>query len=164
VEPIERFGIEADQLWERVESGLSVATIRNARYLNWRYVDCPDVQYTALAARRRFGAGLAGVAIVRLGVRDEPMACLVDWLVSPGDASVAEVLLDRCERLSRDAGMTQLQAWFPTSSWPHELLTARGYRCEPTLYHLVALTKIPDISLEWVNRHWYYTMGDSDIY
>lgn len=164
VEPIERFGNDVDQLWERIRSGLNVASIRDARYLNWRYADCHDVRYAALAVRRWFGADLAGVAIVRLGVRDEPVACLVDWLVPPGDASTAEALLDRCEQLSRDAGMTQLQAWFPVSSWPHELLMARGYRREPTLYHLVALTKIPDISLEWVNRHWYYTMGDSDIY
>lgn len=164
VEPIDRFGDEVDQLWERTGSGLGVATIRDSRYLNWRYVDCPDVRYTALAARRWFNGDLAGMAILRLGVGDQPIACLVDWLVPPGDTTTADLLLHHCERRSREAGMTQLQAWFPPSAWPHRLLLERGYRLEPTLYHLVALTKVPDVSLEWVDQHWYYTMGDSDIY
>jgi hypothetical protein len=104
------------------------------------------------------------MAILRLGVADQPIACLVDWLVPPGDTTTADLLLHHCERRSREAGMTQLQAWFPPSAWPHRLLSERGFRQESTPYHLVALTKVPDVSLEWVNRHWYYTMGDSDIY
>jgi len=164
VDAIDRFGNEADRLWAQIGPGLGVATVRDSRYLNWRYADCPDVRYTLLAARRWFDADLAGAAILRLGVRDQPIACLVDWLVPPGDASTADLLLYHCERRSREAGMTQLQAWFPATAWPHHLLLERGYRPEPTLYHLVALTKVPDVSLEWVNAHWYYTMGDSDIY
>lgn len=164
VEAIDRFGNEADRLWAQIGPGLGVATVRDSRYLNWRYADCPDVRYTLLAARRWFGADLAGAAIVRLGVRDQPIACLVDWLVPSGDASTADLLLYHCERRSREAGMTQLQAWFPASAWPHRLLSERGFRQESTPYHLVALTKIPDVSLEWVDQHWYYTMGDSDIY
>jgi hypothetical protein len=164
VEPVDRFGDEVDRLWGRIGSGLGVATVRDARYLNWRYADCPDVRYTALAAHRWFTGDLAGMAILRLGVGDQPIACLVDWLVPHGATPVAQALLTRCETLAREAGMTQLQTWFPPSGWPTQLLLQRGYRSEPTLYHLVALTKMPEISLERVNAQWYYTMGDSDIY
>lgn len=164
VESVDRFGNEVDRLWGRIGSGLGVATVRDARYLNWRYVDCPDVRYTALVARRWFNGDLAGAAILRLGVGDQPIACLVDWLVPHGATPAAQALLAYCETVAREAGMTQLQAWFPPSAWPAQLLLQRDYRPEPTPYHLVALTKVPEVSLEWVNAHWYYTMGDSDIY
>jgi hypothetical protein len=164
IHAIDRFGEEVDRLWEQVRSGPDVATIRDARYLNWRYAECPDVRYTLLVARRRFGGGLAGVAVLRLGVGDQPIACLVDWLVPHDATSAARALLAYCETVAREAGMTQLQAWFPPSGWPAQLLLQRGYRSEPTPYHLVALTKVPEVSLEWMNAHWYYTMGDSDIY
>lgn len=164
VEPVDRFGNEVDRLWGRIGSGLGVATVRDARYLNWRYADCPDTRYTALAARRWFTGDLVGVAILRLGVEDQPIACLVDWLVPHGATPAAQALLAYCETVAREAGMTQLQAWFPTSAWPHHLLLEQGYQPEPTPYHLVALTKVPEVSLEWVKARWYYTMGDSDIY
>lgn len=164
VEAIDRFGNEADRLWTQIGPGLGVATVRDSRYLNWRYVDCPDVRYTVLMARRWFGGEPTGVAILRLGVGDQPIACLVDWLVPSGDTTTADLLLHHCERRSCEAGMAQLQAWFPPAAWPYHLLLERGYRLDPTLYHLVALTKVSDVSLEWVNTRWYYTMGDSDIY
>jgi hypothetical protein len=164
IEPVDRFGEEVDRLWARVEPDVGVATVRDAGYLNWRYADCPDVRYTMLAARRRFGGGLAGIAVLRLGIADQSIACLVDWLTPSGDAVVADLLLRHCERRSREAGMTQLQAWFAPSGWTAQHLLRRGYRSEPTLYHLVALTKVPEVSLDRVNARWYYTMGDSDIY
>lgn len=164
IEPVDRFGEDVDRLWAQVGTRAGVATVRDAGYLNWRYADCPDVRYVMLAARRRFGGGLAGIAVLRLGIAEHSIACLVDWLVPDGATPVAQALLTCCEALARNAGMTQLQAWFPPSGWPAQLLLQRGYRPEPTPYHLVALTKVPEVSLEWVNAHWYYTMGDSDIY
>lgn len=164
VESVDRFGEDVDRFWVQVGPSLGVATVRDARYLNWRYADCPDVRYIMLTARRRLSGGLAGIAVMRLGFTDQPLACLVDWLVPDGATPVALALLTRCETLARDAGMTQLQAWFRPSGWPSQLLLDRGYRAEPTIYHLVALTKIPEISLDRVNAEWYYTMGDSDIF
>ncbi|PWB47473.1 MAG: hypothetical protein C3F12_05765 [Candidatus Methylomirabilota bacterium] len=164
VEPVDRFGEDVDRLWTQVGPSVGVATVRDAGYLNWRYADCPDVRYILLAARRRFGGSLAGIAVLRLGIADQSIAFLVDWLVPDGALPVAQALLAYCETAAREAGMTQLQAWFRPSGWPTQLLLERGYRSEPTLYHLVALTKTPEISLERVNAQWYYTMGDSDIY
>lgn len=164
IEPVDRFCEDVDRLWAQVRPSVGVATVRDAGYLNWRYADCPDVRYILLAARRRLSGGLVGIAVLRLGIADQPIACLVDWLVPDGAIPAAQALLSHCETVARKAGMTQLQAWFRPSGWPTQLLLQRGYRSEPTLYHLVALTKTPEISLEWVNSRWYYTMGDSDIY
>ena len=39
---IDRFGAEADELWAKVADGYKVALVRDAAYLNWRYIDNPD--------------------------------------------------------------------------------------------------------------------------
>lgn len=163
-EELLRFGAELDCLWQRCQQGPSVGIIRDARYMNWRYVERPDVTYRLLAARRRLSGSLEGTAVLRLGWGDQPIACLVDWLVPAGAVGVAKVLLGHCESVARDAGMTQMQAWFPLYAWPHHFLFDHGYRPVPTIYHFIALSTSPEVSIEWAKERWYYTMGDSDIY
>ena len=164
VQTVERFGQEINCLWDKVRSELPVAIIRDAQYLNWRYADCPDVRYTMLAASHRLTGTLAGVAILRMGVRGEPVAALVDWLVSRLVTGAALALLSRCQAIARQAGMEQLQAWFPPYSFPYRLFQELGFRPCATMYELVALPLVPGLSLDWIKERWYYTMGDSDIY
>lgn len=159
-----RFESELDSLWRRCRQELEVGIIRDARYMNWRYVECPDVTYRLLAVRRRLSGSLEGIAVLRLGWGGQPIACLVDWLVPAGAVGVAKMLLDYCENVARDAGMTHLQAWFPPYAWPHHLLFNDDYRPAPTIYHFIALSTSPEVSIEWAKERWYYTMGDSDIY
>jgi len=164
IEAVDRFGQEIDRLWELVSPELAVATIRTARYLNWRYADCPDVRYHKLVAVHRLSGAVAAVAILRLGVREQPVAALVDWLMPSRSAAAAAALMACCEEMAREAGMDRLEAWFPSYTWPYRFLLTRGFRPEPTSYSLVALSGNPVVSLDWAKDRWYYTMGDSDIY
>src|SRR5690606_31025441 len=45
VEEVPRFGADVDALWERMTGELRLAVVRDARSLNWRYADHPDVHY-----------------------------------------------------------------------------------------------------------------------
>lgn len=163
-ERVTRFEDNMDMLWRRCAPSLDIAVIRDAEYLNWRYADCPDVACTMIVARQPWSDIPAGTAVLRMGWANQPIACLVDWLVPPDAMSTAERLLAHCETLAREAGMERLSAWFPHNSWPYGFLCEHGYRVEPTIYHLVALATDPRVSLEWVKDRWYYTMGDSDIF
>lgn len=162
VHQVERFDPLVDQFWERCRHELPLAIVRDARYLNWRYAGHPDVSYRLLIAARR--GEVVGVAVLRIGWLGQSIAALVDWLVPEGAPGVAEALLDRGESLAGEAGMEEIQAWFPSYSAPFRLLLSRGYRSEPTLYSLVCRTYTSSLPLEWLRDHWYYTMGDSDIY
>lgn len=54
---------EIDALWTRVRVGLASASVRNARYLRWRYPDGPNDAYTFIFVR---AAGqLEAIAVVR---------------------------------------------------------------------------------------------------
>lgn len=165
IEEVDRYGEAIDRLWERMRSELGVAAVRDTRYLNWRYADCPDVRYRMLAAFNRLTGAPAGMAVLRLGVRGERLAALVDWLV-PGrtTTTTAGALLRRCEAAAREAAMDRLDAWFPPYSMPHHLFLEFGFRTDATIYELVALPLSAGVSLDGLKERWYYTMGDSDIY
>jgi len=162
VEEVDRYGEEIDRLWERMRPALAVATVRDARYLNWRYADCPDIRHHRFAAFHRLSGAPAGMAILRLWVRGERVAALMDWLAS--SRAVALAVLARCEEIARGAGMDRLEVWFPPYALPFRLFQELGFRPEATIYEFVALPTSPEVSLEWAKDRWYYTMGDSDIY
>lgn len=164
VEEVNRFEGEVDRLWEQVRPELPIAIIRNARYLNWRYANCPDVRYQMLVAYHRLTGIAAGMAVLRMGVRGEPVAALVDWLVSSRATGASLALLAHCSLIARRAGMGQIQAWFAPYSWSYRFLQEQSFRPETTIYQFVVLPTSPEISLEWAKKQWYYTMGDSDIY
>jgi len=172
VEEVQAFDARADRLWARCRSELPVAAIRDARYLNWRYAQHPEVRYRLLAIRRRGSDEWAGLAVLRLGGgqatahlgQGEGAACLVDWLAPLGERWPAELLLTRIEAMGRENGMSDLYAWFRPGSAHWNLFLARGFQPEPTPMYFTALRCIDDISLEWARDRWYYTMGDSDLY
>ncbi len=164
VQEVERFDHEFDRFWEHVRLGLPVAIVRGARYFNWRYADCPDVRYAMLAAFHRLTGAPAGVAILRMGVRGQPVAALVDWLVRGRASGAALALLARCNQVARQAGMEQLQAWFPPYSFPYRWFQEMGFRPNETMYEFVAISMSPEVFVDWAKDQWYYTMGDSDIF
>ena len=48
VSTIERFGDEHDVLWHRLRGGFLAAAERDARFMNWRYVDHPYLRYARI--------------------------------------------------------------------------------------------------------------------
>lgn len=163
IRQVNRFDAQVDRLWERCRPELRVATVRDTRYLNWRYADCPDVKYRLLLAGGTMGIPALGIAVLRIGLEDRPVACLVDWLVPSGAKVVAHQLLERCVEEARLAGMKELHTWLPPSSPWHRYLLDRGFQPVETACMTVHQFT-PAVPLELLNAHWYYTMGDSDHY
>jgi Acetyltransferase (GNAT) domain len=90
VEPLRRFDSEAEAVWRRVARGNEL--VRDASFLNWRYVDTPR-EYRCFGAYD--GATLAGFAVVGQAIRrGVPAGVIADLVASRNGARVA--LLRRC--------------------------------------------------------------------
>ncbi len=164
IEQVSRFPHAVDDLWRRCQRELPLAIIRDARYLNWRYADCPEMEYAKLVASDRWTGRVSGIAVLRLGFGGRPVALLMDWLVPGRHRRLADTLLQHCHALGAAFGQSRMEAWFPEYAPQFQFLKARGYRPVPTQYEIVVEPFHTELSREWVNGHWYYTMGDSDIY
>lgn len=164
VRQVARFDALVDRLWEECRRELRVATVRDARYLNWRYADCPDVKYRLLVAEGIIGSSPQGIAALRLDSLGQGVGFLMDWLVPLRAKVAADQLLKRSLEEAELAGLKELHAWLPPSSPWHQYLLDRGFQVADVKYCLVARTFTPDLPLEFIHPRWYYTMGDSDIY
>jgi radical SAM superfamily enzyme YgiQ (UPF0313 family) len=165
VAQIDRFDERADALWERCKEDLPLAIIRNAEYLNWRYIDCPDVNYLCIGVYHKKSGYLLGWAVLRLNWMTDDATGLVDWLVPREDKKVAEILRRNLEHSAKVGGTKTVEAWFPPYSDEYQWLLDNGYHEEKTKSVLVAHIFKPDlIDYEFINTKWYYTMGDSDVY
>jgi GNAT superfamily N-acetyltransferase len=90
---VDRFGPEADALWERIGPEFGIATVRSSAYLNWKFTAQPHMAYDLLEARQ--GGTLQGIAVVRTSRPPEPpMVVLGDLLVSRHDRATATALCD----------------------------------------------------------------------
>ncbi|MBI2902626.1 MAG: GNAT family N-acetyltransferase [Candidatus Methylomirabilis oxyfera] len=162
IKRVSRFPSTVDRLWEQCREELPFAIIRDARYLNWRYAQCPDVQYVKLLATERWTGQAAGVAVLRLGYGARPVALLVDWLALGQPQNLAEALLQHCHAIATDSGQIRIKAWFPEYSHHFQFLKSNGYRATVTPRELAVQAFHTELYPEWIRGHWYYTMGDSD--
>jgi len=122
--------------FDALNHGFSVR--RDARYLTWRYLQCPDVDYLFLALRR--WRKLAGWSVFR--VKDGKLL----WVDGLGEQ---KILLRQAADGREVIAWGRLEAPFEPRPEPQDL----GVMCVPFA--------MPD-AVERM-RHFRYAMGDSDL-
>lgn len=150
---------EFDQLFERARGAYGFLVRRDARYLRWRYLECPDPSYIVVAVRK--WRRLIGWLVLR--IRDNRLTI--------GDALF--------ERRHRDAfgialrhivpkyPVDTVEGWFPPRPrWFDETLRANGFESRPDPQDL-SLMCVPFTMTNATQRmrdELYYTWGDSDLF
>lgn len=164
IRPVKAFEAWMDRLWARCRADFPLCTVRDSQYMTWRYLQCPHIRYHPYVLWDRWLGRAAAVAVLRLEWQDQPLATVVDWLVPRGDTRAARALLAHLEGVAREHGLGELSAWFFPTGPEHRFLLGHGYREEVMEFPLAARIFTPALSWEWAVRHWYFTMGDSDIF
>jgi GNAT superfamily N-acetyltransferase len=127
IQELARFDSSVDELGSVLPRSFNAASVRDHRYLNWRYQQHPDRPYICLAAKnggrwRAFAVGRIGH---RLGVR---VGLIVDFLGEP--ALLTETIRELESRLLR-RGAVVLGAVLTSGSRTDVLLRSMGYRSLP---------------------------------
>jgi SAM-dependent methyltransferase len=151
-----------DHFFERVGDEYQSLVKRSALYLQWRYFDCPDTDYHVFAVKKR--GKLVGWAVFK------PQGQTLVWgdalFDQPFAAVAAPMLINKALKFfSRD--ITRIEAWFsPAPSWWAAILDRMGFVPEPEPNNLAPAYKIFDrnFSVDFFEKHHYYTMGDSDLF
>ena len=163
VEEVSRFPDDVTGLFGVARAAYTCIAVRDREVLDWRFVACPHARYRIGLARRR--AELVGYAVYRKGafdgVGDEGL--LIDWLTRPGDEGARDALLAWASHVARAEAAERLV--FVVSDCVPEwgAFQERGFRAAPTRYFPIARHYVPRYHARWLARHWYYTLGDSDL-
>jgi len=158
-----------DELWRRSSSQLPALLVRDRRFLNWRYRECPLSRYQTLGLLSEDQSQLLGYLIYYV---EDHAAIGVDLFV-PGGAHHLDCLLSSWAAVAFRAGLASLsltcsndalaadlarhnftQRSVPPQSKPDR--TRRHEQCKTLFTH----DRHPAAAPAFADR-WYYTEGDS---
>lgn len=160
---IEDFGPEHDALWEKVKARHEVICFRDAGYLRWRYLQNPNWNYEAYELRSPEGE-LLGLAVTRRDWLGKPQLAVAEWLVDTAAPGAEAGLLKLCEHVARRAGQESLHCYLNPVAPESRVFEDAGYSLRPTDFRLVGHSYHPETVTEsFLNRHWYYSLGDFDV-
>lgn len=170
VEKIGEFGPEFDELWAAAGKDYENIAVRDAKFLRWRFVQCPTRRYDIFAARS--GGRLAGY-IVGTSTRFSGLrwAMIADMLVPATAAGrdTAAVLIAAFTRRARASGADIAASLMLRHAPAAAALRRNGYLAAPSRL----MPREFPILLQWNSpqepppgvfdtRNWYLTMGDYD--
>jgi len=167
--PLDHFDERHDQLWDSIKDEYECAAIRDASYLNWKYVTQLGQDFIRLEMVKE--GEVVAVAILSISepgsnpVYRYRRAFIVDLVVSPSDPKVVHGVLEavrqNCLALGADSIIFHLT---------HEKLEAAvktyGFlQREPTRFFWVCPEQLSTEMRRAVltPKNWLITMGDSDI-
>ena len=157
---VERFPLEVDKLWQKASGAFVAIFVRSVEFLNWRFSDCPDLQY------RRFimysGTEMIGYIITRVGTNEElPVGVIVDFFAMPCDTTAHDALFEHAYKIFPPQ-VEYLEAAASTESF-RQALERQGYFGIRTMRPTIVCTD-PELKL-LLERHindWHFTKADHD--
>jgi len=158
VTEVEEIDARFDQLDQRIGPSFPVVGCRNAAYLRWRYLECPDPTYEIVTAEQ--DGTLRGYAVFR---RHGKTGRIVDLYAEP-DPVVADGLVGRIVEIMRERGVATLSMPTLPDSVLATLLERWGFRPRESAQFVVTTA----VGGRWdgvVNqaRNWFLTHGDRDV-
>ena len=159
LELVTRAGAEFDDLFVRAAGDYGFLVRRDARYLQWRYLDCPDLPNAVVAIRkwRRL------VGWIAFRIRDRRFT----W----GDAFFDARFPDAVEVVLRHIvpayPVDVIEGWFPPRpQWFDDVLRSLAFEVQPEPQDL-SLMCVPfgmERAAARMRDALYYTWGDSDLF
>lgn len=150
---------EWDDLFARCAGAYRFLIRRDAQYVRWRYLQCPDIRYFVVAIRK--WRRLVGWIVFR--IRENRFAW-GDMLVHPEFTDAIEVAL---RHLVPSHPVELIEAWFPPRpAWLDAALLSLGFETRPEPQDLSVMC-VPFTWPDAVSRmreSLFYAWGDSDLF
>jgi hypothetical protein len=157
---VESFGSEIDDLWQRAAASYPAICPRNSRFLNWRFVKCPQLTYRIFLARR--DGVVVGYSVLRRTISEElRQGIIVDLFADRRDIEVfSELIAHAVEHFGQDVASVECATSVPEIEM---LLRKKGFFTTRTLAPTVVAS---DESLRnniiKLRNDWFFSKADHD--
>jgi hypothetical protein len=163
VRRVDRFDADTDALWTAFAPSVQMATIRDARYLNWRFAAAHDATYELWECRERATGRLRGVMVVRhCDFLFAKTTFVVDWLVPADDADATVALVAMAEQRANASGSNALATLFQHRDQRFLQFQKLGFLVYGSVYFQVVIP-FDQQETHFYREQWYHTLGDSDL-
>ncbi len=163
VEVVRRFDERSDRLWARLANRFAIAVKRDARYLNWKYIEPPHVRYTAALLRR--GEEVDGYVVYRhLREPQGRVTQIVDLLADPSDERGLKTLARWVDREARAADSDKIRCYATHAAY-RRVLRRSGYFMVKSSIDLTVKVNAPETPREFyqLTDDWHFTLGDGEL-
>lgn len=165
---IDSFDNRIDDFWEKISKDYPIAVVRDKRYLNWRYFECPNVKYTVLLAEKN--GEILGYIVLRCRKEGSLIVGhIVDILASLDKKGVIQRMIFKAIEHFREKNVDLIVCWMlkSSSSGHFYYKTLRNNGFIPILGEsmlFMARVNSPQVSRSFVGdaTKWCITKGDSD--
>jgi hypothetical protein len=160
----QRAGSEFDELWSLVGAAYENCVVRDAAWVQWRFLDAPGGVYSVLLAERgERPCGYIAYRLVNAGGR--LIGRVADLFSHPADADAARVLLRSALAHLRRHGADSVAALVAAGSALHAQLRRQGFVFARGEYSASFIPLDDKIELSRLRdpRRWLMTGGDFDV-
>lgn len=150
-----------NELWNRVRDDHRVITIRNASFLNWRYIENPLSNKYIFIAYVDNNAVLGYVVLNKFNNRLQVIDILFE-----NHEEIWIGLFNRIIEIAFQEELEYITLWFNVSHPFHHYLERLGFVNTQPIFYLGGKLLNSDVILNNIYdyRYWYISSGDSDIF
>ncbi len=156
---IPSFDTRIDEFFNQISKNFNAISIRDMRHLNWRFVNCPDVQYTIFLSEKE--KDISGYIVLRV---HQNTGYIVDFLAKKEGF---ESLLWQAIRYFREQKVNSICCLEPKDAFYLKTLKKCGFftRKQYSVYRFIGRSILSDIPMEFLRepKNWFLTLGDSDL-
>lgn len=166
IKPIEHFDDKVNSLWDKVKQDYTVIIPRTREFLNWRFVQNPDVGYAKFVFANN--EELSGYVVLKVySAPDGVKGHIVDMLTIESEEVVGG-LLDCSYGYLAAQGIDNLSCWCQDNCFHAHILESEGFTSKEMegTYFGVRIFDQQDDAVKPVEYfpNWFLSMGDSDAF
>ncbi len=165
IRSVEQFDSSFDELWNTIAKNRNISVIKNAKYLNWRYVRCPSRKYRRLVAYR--DKRMDGF-IIFCATDPRHKSFMFELMARNDDSLVMKALISQMLKELKNEDKSHVLASFPAESPVAFVMKEAGFKSWGTMlwpmYAVVALESSREMYQNTTLKNWDFSLGEWMVY
>ena len=162
---IKKFDNSVDELWNLVKKELKTAIVRKKEFLNWRYIERPDVKYFPFGI---YGKNkLLGYCVLKIYKEGEIIrGHFLDIFTGMDSQNLFRDLVTNSMLFFKEKGCHEVNLWLQGSDLFQEILGELGFSISSSRPMICRFNNSEkNLEKKLTKQNWFFTMGDTlEIY
>lgn len=170
---ISSFDDRINDFWKKISNDYEIVVVRDKEYLNWRYVEVPDVNYIIYLAEEN--EEICGYIVLGCARQDQVSGYIIDIIAPLDRPEVIHCLLSKAIEYFEEEGVDIIFCKMVADKIFYNVFKKNGF--VPTRFidlifkrfgvwskHIVRINS-PEISEAYIKdpKNWFVQLGDSDF-
>lgn len=166
---IEKFGEDINLLWHKVKGDYNVIIPRTKEFLNWRFVENPNVNYTKYILTNSTAETLGYIILKIHATEDEVKGHIID-ILSLNNEEIVKELIKCALNYFIGGDVNNISCWMQDNNFYANVLKKEKFSRKeiagPHPYFGVKIFNEADTVIKEVEyiTNWYLTMGICDVF